>query len=80
MEARGFALGAWKKDYAHIWPWEKTENGVVFHDPQSVEVSFERREYLKALKPGRFWMVRIDEANPVDGILDVIGGDLGQWL
>lgn len=91
--ARGFVRNSWPEGGGHILVWEKTGDRVVFHDPQTGRVNIPTSKYLNGyaevsdgeiwvfspIKPGSLMVVRIDDSDPVDGVLDVIGGDLEQW-
>lgn len=65
----------------HIWSWEKTGGKIVFSDPQTGRRRVPQAEYLdnQAYMRGSLTMVRIDDCDPVDDVLDVLGGDLDQW-
>ena len=91
--ARGFVTNLWDSVSGHILVWEKKGNRVVFHDPQNGKTNIVPSKYLdgyieeidgklwerRGIMPGSLTAVRIDDCDPVDGVLDVIGGELGQW-
>lgn len=81
--ARGFARGKWDIEghrHGHMWAWEKTDDGLVFHDPQTGKTFMDPMHYGSRLEEGSFRFVRIDDATPTDGALDVVGGDIDSWL
>lgn len=65
----------------HIVVWEKLGNKIVIHDPQDGTVKTASSKYIASsvFKSGSLAAVRIDDCDPVDGVLDVIGGALQQW-
>ena len=91
--ARGFVTNLWDSVSGHILVWEKKGNRVVFHDPQNGKTNIVPSKYLdgyieeidgelwerRGIMPGSLTAVRIDDCDPVNGVLDVIGGELGQW-
>nr|WP_047260109.1 toxin glutamine deamidase domain-containing protein [Corynebacterium uterequi] len=69
------------KRSGHILVWEKIGRRIVFHDPQTGEVRQTPTAYMahKEYLNGSLSMCRIDDCQPLDGVLDVLGGDLDQW-
>lgn len=77
--ARGVISGAWngKNAGAHIFNWEKTADGVVFHEGQIAEVASSpygdtgAGAYLKRMKPGSLEVLRVDDLTPTNGMIDL---------
>ena len=71
----------------------KEGNRIAIHDPQNGRSGAATRKYSEehtenrdgrmlrcpAIKPGSFAVTRIDDCDPVDECLDVLGGELDQW-
>lgn len=63
----------------HILVWEKKGGEIVLHDPQNGRTSISPQRYFKDVYPGSVTMVRIDNVDIADGVLDVLGGDEDLW-
>lgn len=73
--ARGYVTGAWKgrNRGAHIFNVEKTADGLVFHEGQIfTRTSEEAARYLADMKPQSVGILRVDDLEPAETILQGI--------
>jgi hypothetical protein len=69
--ARGYVTGAWARGGGgHIWNWEKTATGIVYHEGQIRDHGSDRaRANVLSLKRESAAIMRVDDLTPAPGLI-----------
>lgn len=72
--ARGYVTGNWARGGGgHIWTWEKTAAGVVYHEGQiKAHDSEKARMNVLALQPNSLSIMRTDDLEPSPSLLGAV--------
>jgi len=76
--SRGVISGVWARGGGgHIFNWEKTAEGIVYHEGQVADVASTpygdtgAGAYIKRMKPSTLRVLRVDDLTPTNGMIEL---------